>query len=96
MQLKLNHAFKKHKWVFLHKIKKLKEIEPHKFAKLDKNNIKQENYTKLIFKTLQPLQEVAIRNAKKLLASYGERHNPENDNPSTRVHLLVEVLNSIN
>ena len=77
-------------------IKRLKEIEPHKFSKLNKDNIKQENYTKSIFDILKPLQDIAIRNANKLLASYGEGHNPESDNPSTKVHLLVEVLNSIN
>jgi len=76
-------------------IKRLKEIDAYKFAKLTKDNIKQENYTKLIFETLKPLQNVAIRNAKKLLESYGHEHNPESDNPSTRVYLLVEVLNSL-
>jgi len=76
-------------------IKRLKEVDAYKFANLTKDNIKQENYTKLIFETLKPLQNVAIRNAKKLLESYGEGHNPESDNPSTRVHLLVEVLNSL-
>ena len=74
-------------------INRLKEIDAYKFAKLSKDNIKQKNYTKHIFETLKPLQNVAIRNAKKLLESYGEGHNPECDNPSTRVHLLVEVLN---
>lgn len=34
----------------------------------------------------------AIENAKKLLAGY-PNHNPETDNPSTTVHLLVEELN---
>ena len=62
---------------------------------MNKDNIKQENYTKSIFETLKPLQNVAIRNAKKLLESYGKGHNPESDNPSTRIYLLVEVLNSI-
>ena len=41
------------------------------------------------------MQNVAIRNVTKLLQSYGNEHNPESDNPSTRVHLLVEVLNSL-
>jgi len=77
-------------------IKKLKEIEPHKFSQLTKNNIKQENYTKYIFETLKPLQDEAIRNSKILLKSYGDEHNPESDNPSTRVHLLVEILNALN
>jgi hypothetical protein len=76
-------------------IKRLKELDAYKFAKLSKDNIKQENYTRLIFETLKPLQSVAIRNAKKLLDSYGDEHNPESDNPSTRVHLLVEVLNGL-
>ena len=76
-------------------IKRLKEVDIYKFAKLSKDNIKQENYTRLIFETLKPLQSVAIRNAKKLLDSYGDEHNPESDNPSTRVHLLVKVLNGL-
>ncbi len=76
-------------------IKRLKEFDAYKFAKLSRDNIKQENYTRYIFETLKPLQEVAIRNTKKLLESYGNAHNPESDNPSTRVHLLVEILNSI-
>lgn len=77
-------------------IKRLKEIEPHKFSQLTKNNIKQESYTKYIFETLKPLQDEAIRNSKRLLESYGDEHNPESDNPSTRVHLLVEILNALN
>lgn len=75
-------------------IKKLKEKEPHKFSKLNKSNIKQENYTKSIFETLKPLQEDAIRNATKLLKSYGKEHNPERDNPSTSIHNLVILLNT--
>jgi len=42
-----------------------------------------------------PLNNQEIKNAKKLLHSYGNEHNPESDNPSTRVHLLVEVLNAL-
>jgi hypothetical protein len=76
-------------------IKRLKEHDTYKFSKLSKDNIKQENYTKMIFETLKPLQGDAIKNAKKLLDSYGDEHNPERDNPSTRVHLLVEVLNGL-
>ncbi len=41
---------------------------------------------------LFPLQNDAIRNAEKLLASY-DNHSPEKDNPSTTVHLLVIELN---
>jgi RloB-like protein len=38
-------------------------------------------------------QPMAIKFAKKLLASY-DPHNPEQDNPCTTVHLLVEALNA--
>lgn len=77
-------------------IKKLKAKNPHKFTKLNKDNIKQKNFTKLIFDELLELQETAIKNAKRLLASYGVGHNPESDNPSTTVHELVVVLNGLN
>jgi hypothetical protein len=76
-------------------VKKLKELEPHKFASLDKDNIKQVNYAKLIFETLHNRQSIAIDNANRLLESYGEDHNPENDNPSTSIHQLVTLLNEI-
>ncbi|DAB35346.1 MAG TPA: hypothetical protein CFH82_00700 [Sulfurospirillum sp. UBA12182] len=76
-------------------IKKLKAKNPHKFSLLDKTTIKQSNFTKHIFDELIVLQDVAIRNAKRLLDSYGDNHNPESDNPATTVHLLVEVLNGL-
>lgn len=76
-------------------IKKLKEIEPHKFSNLNRDNIKQANYAKLIFETLQNRQSIAIDNATRLLNSYGENHNPENDNPSATIHQLVILLNEI-
>jgi len=76
-------------------IEKLKKVEPYIFAKLTKENIKQKNYTKLIFETLAKLQTEAIRNAKTLLNSYGDTHNPERDNPSTTVHKLVILLNRL-
>lgn len=76
-------------------IKKLKEIEPHKFASLNRDNIKQANYAKLIFETLQNSQSIAIDNATRLLNSYGENHNPENDNPSTTIHRVVILLNGM-
>ncbi len=76
-------------------IEELKKIEPYKFAKLNKNNIKENNYTKMIFETLLDKQETAIINAKNLLISYGNSHNPEQNNPSTRVHILVEILNKL-
>lgn len=76
-------------------IKNLKEVEPHKFVNLDKDNIKQENYTKLIFETLINKQEDAINYANNLLKNYGDDHNPEQDNPSTTVHKLILLLNNI-
>ena len=45
-----------------------------------------------LYDVLLPRQEVALRNAKRLLASYPE-HNPAQDDPCTTVHLLVEALN---
>lgn len=45
-----------------------------------------------IYMDLLRSQEKAIRHARRLLQSYG-RCNPERDNPSTTVHLLVEELN---
>ncbi len=77
-------------------ILKLKELEPYKFQKLNKDNIKKENYTKLIFEILLAKQPIAIKNAKKLLASYGDSHTPQQDNPSTTVHQLIQILNYIN
>lgn len=76
-------------------IKKLKEKNPHKFVKLNKENIKEVNFTKLIFDELAPLQEIALRNAQNLLDSYGVDYNPENNNPSTTVHKLVEILSNL-
>ena len=76
-------------------IEMLKKIEPHKFSRLTKDNIKQENYTKHIFDTLLQYQSNAIKNAKKLLKYYGENHNPEKDNPSTSIHELVHLLNNL-
>jgi hypothetical protein len=45
-----------------------------------------------LYDTLLPMQEQAIKYAAKLLASHGPNHNPEKDNPSTTVHVLVELL----
>lgn len=46
-----------------------------------------------IFAFLEHHQEVALQNAMRLLAEYGDDHRPERDNPSTTVHLLVAELN---
>ena len=81
--------------ILIEVIKRLKEIDSYRFSKLTRDNIKQKNYTKHIFETLNPLQNIAIRNAKKLLDSYGSSHNPQSDNPSTTIHKLVKILNSL-
>lgn len=46
-----------------------------------------------IYEELINKQQDAIKHAKRLLMKY-DRPNPESDNPSTTVHLLVEELNS--
>ncbi|WP_293338169.1 RloB family protein [Microcoleus sp. CAWBG58] len=46
-----------------------------------------------IYEELKNKQQDAIKHAKRLLLQY-DRPNPESDNPSTTVHLLVEELNS--
>ena len=45
-----------------------------------------------MYALLEGKQQMAIRNAKKLLRSYGSEHNPEKNNPCTTVHLLVQEL----
>ncbi len=76
-------------------IKKLKKVNSNKFSKLNSKNIKNKEYSQIIFEVLLDKQERAIKNSKKLLSSYGDNHNPEQDNPSTTIHLLVETLNSL-
>jgi len=76
-------------------LNKLQKKYPTKFDHLDKDNIKDEKNTKLIFNTLFSKQKNAIKHAKNLLKDYGENHNPEKDNPSTTVHQLVELLNNL-
>ena len=75
-------------------IKKLKNKNSTTFSKLDKDNIKTKDMTELIFNELLELQKTAIKNAKKLLENYADLHNPELDNPSTRVFELVEILSN--
>ncbi len=61
---------------------KLTELLGHKYQK----------NSETIYEELKDKQENAIKNAKQLLQKY-DRSNPESDNPSTTVHLLVEELN---
>ena len=76
-------------------IERLKQLDAHKFSRLNKDNIKQANYTEMIYKVLLPMQNNAIKNATRLIESYGDDHNPERDNPSTTIHNLVIILNSL-
>ncbi|BAZ29757.1 abortive phage resistance protein [Cylindrospermum sp. NIES-4074] len=62
-------------------------------AKLD--NLLKKKYKKnsdTIYEEIENLQPTAIKHAKNLLKQYNPC-NPESDNPSTTVHLLVEALN---
>lgn len=54
---------------------------------------KYEKNSDTIYEELKDKQQDAIKHAKRLLQEY-DRPNPETDNPSTTVHLLVEELNS--
>lgn len=76
-------------------INKLKARNASKFSQLDTDAIKRSDITELIFDELQALQETAIKNSEKLMASYKADHKPVNDNPSTTVHKLVELLTSL-
>jgi len=46
-----------------------------------------------MYDLLKERQTDAIRNALRLLDSYGPNHNPERDNPCTTMHQLVQELN---
>ena len=62
---------------------KLTELLGHKYQK----------NSETIYEELKDKQQDAIKHAKLLLQKY-DRPNPETENPSTTVHLLVEELNS--
>jgi hypothetical protein len=46
-----------------------------------------------LYEELLEKQEQAIAHANRLLKSYGKRHSPDKDNPSTTVYRLVQELN---
>jgi RloB-like protein len=48
-----------------------------------------------MFDALRGRQDQAIGHARRLLADYAPNHNPEQDNPCTTVHLLVEQLRAL-
>lgn len=56
---------------------------------------KYEKNSDTIYEELIARQPVAIKNAQQLYSSY-QNCNPERDNPSTTVHLLVIALNDLN
>ena len=45
-----------------------------------------------MYRELESRQEQAVQRAERLLAEYGAAHNPQQDNPYTTVHLLVQEL----
>jgi RloB-like protein len=53
---------------------------------------KYEKNSTTIYEEILEMQPQAIKNAEKLIATYNPK-NPERDNPSTKVHCLVEELN---
>jgi len=57
-------------------------------------NHKYEKNSGTIYKELKDRQDKAINHAEKLLEGY-EPNKPEQDNPSTTVHLLVQSLNAL-
>lgn len=61
------------------------KLSRHLGKKYEKNSL-------TIYHELSIRQPIAIRNAARLLATY-DPPNPEADNPSTKVHLLVQELN---
>ncbi len=75
-------------------IKKLKAKNEKLFSKLNSDSLKTKETTEKIFDELLLLQKTAIKNAKTLLKEYNQT-NPENNNPSTTVHKLVELLNEL-
>lgn len=66
-----------------------KLAEPQRLGK------KYDKSDKTVFEQLSGKVEIAKKNAKKLLADYGAKLNPEKDNPSTKVHELVAVLQKL-
>lgn len=45
-----------------------------------------------MYSRLEDRLDNAVKNAERLLATYGESHSPAHDNPSTYVHVLVTEL----
>ena len=69
----------------LHRDEYSVKLSEHLGCKYEKND-------RMIQALLRDKCGIAVRNAKRLLQTYGNFHNPEKDNPSTTVHILVETL----
>lgn len=48
--------------------------------------------SQVLYRELEAGQDQAVQRAARLLAEYGDAHNPQQDNPCTTVHLLVQEL----
>jgi len=68
-----------------------RSLYKNKLSKYLKKAYKKNSTT--IYEDLLSRQTTAIKNAKRLLETYSAP-NPEKDNPSTTVHLLVQLLNA--
>lgn len=62
-----------------------------KLTELLKKKYKKNSET--MYLELLDKQQTAIKNAQRLFNTYQPNHNPERDNPSTSVYLLVQELN---
>jgi len=82
-------------WYFLHFQFNDAALHRHAYGEKLTEQMGGRNYKKndaAMYDLLKDKQWVAMRNARKLLTRYC-LCNPEKDDPSTTVHLLVEVLN---
>ena len=86
-------------WYLLHFVFRCTAISREDLRKeISKANRLGKKYEKgdtSVFNRLKDKTDIAIKNAKKLLASYGDKLKPERDNPSTNVHQLVIVLREL-
>ncbi|HLA27249.1 MAG TPA: RloB family protein [Syntrophales bacterium] len=81
-------------WYLLHYHFNDAAIKRHEYARRLTRCIKRKYFKndKKIYDLLKERQAYAVQNAKKLLSRYNPC-NPEKDDPSTTVHILVETLN---
>lgn len=81
------------------RLKESREVRDHYWCVFDRDSFPARSFNAALQKARSAGFEVAYSNeafkfAKMLLASYSG-HNPEKDNPSTTVHLLVEKLRAL-